>query len=247
MLHAMFLTGELQPFFASGRVRSEVMVAQILAKIDDYKLEPHSAERDACAREALGEELADLIQGKDWTENVIEYDEDIEPFEGYVAADLGFIHYGTIDWEAGKMLCDFIPDKRERPDHLFYNVEDIIATEYDNNTVTAKFDDMHLERSKIELLLPSHRIPFGDGSEKPAPNETRRVGRPPKWDWEGALAHVVAQAQTPDGLPTGPGAQAKVEAMIAEWFVAEKGNAPSISQIRTRAALVTGTIAKSKA
>lgn len=247
MLHAMFLTDELQPFFLSGRVRSEVMVAQILAKIENYKLEQHSAERDAFVREALGDELADLIKGKDWQENVVEYDEPIEPVEGYILADLGFIHYGAIDWQGGHMICEYIPERKERPEHLFYNIEEMISSEYESNTVTAEFRDMHLVRSKIELLLPSHRLLSGDHIERPAPQDLRRVGRPAKWDWEGALAHVVAIAQTPDGLPTGHGAQAKIETIMAEWFMAETGNSPSISQIRTRAALVKGTIDRPKA
>lgn len=87
----------------------------------------------------------------------------------------------------------------------------------------------------------------GGGIECPAPHELRRVGRPAKWHWEGALAHVVAMAQTPVGLPTGHGAQAKIEAIIAEWFTAETGNSPSISQIRTRAALVRVMIERPKA
>lgn len=110
MLHAMFLADELQPFFLSGRVRSEVMVAQILAKIENYKLEQHSAERDAFVREALGDEIAEMIKGKDWQENVVEYDEPIEPSERYIMADLGFIHYGAIYWGNYHMIFDYIPE-----------------------------------------------------------------------------------------------------------------------------------------
>lgn len=47
MLHAMFLTDELQPYFLSGRVKSEVSVGEILLALPDKMLEPPSAKRDA--------------------------------------------------------------------------------------------------------------------------------------------------------------------------------------------------------
>lgn len=244
MLHAMLLNDEIQPFFLSGRIRSEVMVGEMLSQIEGLGLEPHSEERDAHVRKELGDEKADLIKGKDWTDRFLEYEEEVEGYDGFVLAELGFIHYGTIDWETGDMLCDYIPDRRERPDHLFSRVEDLIGTEYENNSVTAEFQGMHLAREKIELLLPTHRLPSGDGKGLPFVPEDKRVGRPKKWDWEGAIAFVVSQAQTPDGLPIGDGAQAQIETMIAEWFEAQTGNSPSVSQIRTRASLIMRMIEK---
>ena len=51
------------------------------------------------------------------------------------------------------------------------------------------------------------------------------------------MAHVVAVANTPDGLETGPGAQAAIERLIAGWFTraSNDASAPSESEIRKRA------------
>jgi hypothetical protein len=73
-------------------------------------------------------------------------------------------------------------------------------------------------------------------------------GRPPKYDWEGALAYVTAVANTPDGLETGPGAQAAIERLIADYFTraSNDGNAPCESEIRKRASRVMKAIAALK-
>lgn len=238
MLHAMLLTDELQAWFRSGKTRSEVMVAAILSQVEGLGLEPPSPERDAQVRNALGDEKADLIAGKDWRDRFLEYDEPIEEVDGFVFAHLGFIHYGEIDWETGDLICDFIPEKRERPDHLWLGTEDMIGSEYELNDATAEFRAMHLSKKQIELLLPTHHLSVERGETISMPPVVRRVGRPAKWDWEGALTFVVTQAQTPDGLPTGPGAQARIETMIADWFEKQTGNSPSVSQIRARASSI---------
>ena len=47
-------------------------------------------------------------------------------------------------------------------------------------------------------------------------NPNRNVGgRPPKYDWQGCLAHLVLVANHPDGLPS---SQAAVANMAADWF-----------------------------
>ncbi|WP_397603993.1 hypothetical protein [Sphingorhabdus sp.] len=56
------------------------------------------------------------------------------------------------------------------------------------------------------------------------------------------MAYVVSQAQTPDGLPTGAGAQARIEEMISGWFLLESGDSPAPSQVRQRAALIMKTL-----
>lgn len=69
-------------------------------------------------------------------------------------------------------------------------------------------------------------------------------GRPPKWDWEGALAYVVAVANTPDGLETGPGAQAAIERLMADWFTraSNDASAPAVSEVRKRASRIMKAI-----
>lgn len=81
---------------------------------------------------------------------------------------------------------------------------------------------------------------------KPAvPKMGHSRGRPPKYDWEGALAHVAAVANTPDGLKTGPGAQATIERLIADYFMqaSDDGSTPCVSEIRKRASRVMWAMA----
>lgn len=238
MLHAMLLNDELRAYFLSGQIRSEVMVAEILHLAKEAKLEPHSAERDQAVRSALGDEIADRIKGKDWTEHILDYEEPIEEIAGFVYAAPGFILFGELDWETGDLTCDYIPGQRERPSHLFEGFEDLMGSDFLSNDVTAKFRSMHLERARIELLLPNHRLHSGNERAQPALADSKRIGRPRKWDWEAALSFIVSKAQTPDGLPVGQGAQAKIEEMITEWFESETGDSPSVSQIRTRASSI---------
>jgi len=63
-----------------------------------------------------------------------------------------------------------------------------------------------------------------------------------KWDWEGAIAHVAAVANRPDGLPEGPGAQAKIEEIIMNWFIDSTGDAPTASEVRRRASKVMSEV-----
>lgn len=77
-------------------------------------------------------------------------------------------------------------------------------------------------------------------AEPSAPPSAR--GRPAKWDWEGALAHLVTIANGIDGLEalaTDELRQADVERAICDWFISKVGEAPVESEIRKRAAKVT--------
>jgi len=96
----------------------------------------------------------------------------------------------------------------------------------------------------IEILPPPAKSDApAEADPQPQAIEHNR-GRPPKWDWEGALAHVVAVANTPDGLETGPGAQAAIERLIADWFTraSNDASAPSESEIRKRASRIMKAI-----
>jgi hypothetical protein len=106
------------------------------------------------------------------------------------------------------------------------------------------FDDGYSEEwfsaSNIEVCpAPAHSGRVADTAPAPQPLDTvrRNGGRPPKWDWEGAMAHVAAVANTPDGLETGPGAQAAIERLIADHFTraSDDASTPCESEIRKRA------------
>lgn len=87
--------------------------------------------------------------------------------------------------------------------------------------------------ARIRDQLPSF-LPAGLSASEPAIN---RGGRPKKWDWEGALIHLIAIANKPDGLPEGERAQARITRLMLEWFAANSsdGNTPAESEAKSRA------------
>lgn len=94
-------------------------------------------------------------------------------------------------------------------------------------------------RQRSEQDLENYRASFS------GPRNTG--GRRPKHDWEGALIHVAAQANLPDGLlDEEGGTQADIEKMISEWFIQRTGNSPAESEIRKRASAVMKAISKPK-
>lgn len=81
------------------------------------------------------------------------------------------------------------------------------------------------------------------GGRRVSPAFTKAAqGRPTKWDWEGALCAIIAEANGLDGLPTGHGAQAEIGRRIAQWFRQTSDGEPSASQIGERAARVMAAI-----
>jgi hypothetical protein len=92
-------------------------------------------------------------------------------------------------------------------------------------------------RQRSEQNLENYRASFSGSKNK--------GGRPSKWDWEGALIYVAAQANLPDGLiDEEGGTQADIEEMISEWFIQRTGDSPAESEIRKRASAVMKAISK---
>lgn len=85
-------------------------------------------------------------------------------------------------------------------------------------------------RQRLVRYLDSHRSSFAEPKNK--------GGRPPIWDWDGAMTHIIAIANMPDGLPSGRGAQASIEGSLHDWFIQTAGNSPSESEIRKRASAI---------
>jgi len=100
---------------------------------------------------------------------------------------------------------------------------------------------LSFDRETIEMLQPSVELaPVAVGQ-----TESRaRIGRPRTWDWDSATTYLLTIAQKPDGLPTGPGAQAQIERLIAEWFTNETGDAPAASQVRQHATKIMRALKK---
>ncbi|MGG7519777.1 hypothetical protein ACQ3G6_18045 [Allorhizobium undicola] len=71
-------------------------------------------------------------------------------------------------------------------------------------------------------------------------------GRPPTWDWDGATIHLIAVANTPDGLRLegGRGDNAKIANMMRDWFILKTGNSPDFSDLKKRARKVIDAISK---
>jgi hypothetical protein len=85
-------------------------------------------------------------------------------------------------------------------------------------------------RNHATELLERHRPAFAE-PKNPG-------GRLANWAWEEALCHIVAVANTPNGIETGHGFQARIEKEMAEWFMAVGGDHPAVSGIRQRAQMV---------
>ncbi|WP_202620463.1 hypothetical protein [Methylocystis heyeri] len=92
-------------------------------------------------------------------------------------------------------------------------------------------------RQRSSQNLENHRSYF-TGSKNTG-------GRPRKWDWEGALIHLIAEANKPDGLFTDQGIkQAQIEKIMRDWFILKKRDAPADSEIRNRASEIMKVISK---
>lgn len=228
----------LPAYSREGKVQPHTIVFEYTLQLVEKAGERSGPQMDAAIREEYCAEIAAKLVGKDpfsrFDEEPYEWDETEEPMQ----LDIGFFLYATeIDWDAGILKADALPGYGELQE-VFFPDSQFLGSELERPEFEAEIKGLSFEASKVELLLPSmsldRNIGFSAGS-----NERRRpVGRPRKWDWEGAMAHVIAKAQHPDGLPTGHGAQAKIETLISEWFLLEAQESPSPSQIRQRASKI---------
>ena len=143
-------------------------------------------------------------------------------------------------------MVDYIPERRERPDHLFWDADDLLSSEFDSPFFSAKFSGMSFVLEQIELLLPTHRLEISKSTSAPDQVERRPIGRPRRWDWEGAMAFISPVARE-NGLLNGKaGSQAKIEELMDQWFIDQTGESPAMSQIRGRASRLIEMVEKSK-
>lgn len=240
----MVIEREIEAHFSKATVQASTNAFQFTIPLREQAGEAFGPKMDAAIREEYPPELAAKLVGKQGRDKVFDEPAVWEAEEGPEPLDPGYFVFATdIDWEAGKLRADYIPTDQNVFD-MFFPSEEFLWSEFDDADYSASLEGMAFEKARIEMLLPNHTIAeLGPQLKAPAAQRTH-VGRPRKWDWEGALAYVTSQAQTPDGLPTGHGAQARIETMIAEWFEAETGGSPATSQIRLRASKVMGMIEK---
>lgn len=228
----------LSAYSRKGKVQAYGSVADYTAPLIEKAGQLSGPEMDAVIREEFSEEVAAKLIGKDpfsrCDEEPFVWDESDEP----KLLDIGFFLYASeIDWEAGILKADFLPGYGELHETFFPDSE-FLGTELERPDFEVEIAGLSFEFSKIEMLLPSMKLGQTMGFTAAQHDRRKPVGRPQKWDWEGAMASVIAQAQHPDGLPTGPGAQARIEALISDWFVQQVQEAPSPSQVRQRAAKI---------
>ena len=242
----MAFDGELDVYARSGKVQAHTTVFEFTLQLYDAAGEFTGPKMDAAIRENYDPEFAVKLIGRDRMDRVDDEPQAWDETGPPMNVDTGFFLYAAdIDFEAGTLATDYIDIGGTFGDAIFPS-EELFGTEFKKPEYEAELRGLCFVKSQIELLLPT-TLMAGTSALQPDLLDWRRsTGRPPRWDWEGALAHIVSLAQHPDGLPTGSGAQARVEEMIAEWFTEEAGDAPSESQIRQRASKVMRMIAGQK-
>lgn len=221
-----------------GRIQPFGTIADVTGHLLDKTGVLSGPAMDAAIREEFSEEMALRLVGKDpfsrFDDEPFTWDESEEPRQ----LDIGFFLYAEeIDWDAGTLRTDYLPgdgDIRE----FFFPDSELLYSELNKPDFEVEISGLSFEFSKIEMLLPTSSLGKTIGFLTVQPERRSPVGRPPKWDWEGAMAHVISKAQHPDGLPTGPGAQARIEGIITDWFMSELQDAPASSQVRQRASKI---------
>lgn len=248
MLLWMIFQGELAPYFTAGTIGVRGRVFEFLHSLPPEVLEGlprhngvYVAEvvsgSENSLKEYFDEPIVEKIIGKsgmDYIEDTpICWNDTEEPHQ--VGAGF-FVYADEIDWEVGNLKTESIPQRDELEEHLFWDAEEHLASGiFDRPDFSVLLSGMCFELGAIEMLLPTERISLNSSVVVARADQGRQLGRPAKWDWDASLAHIVALANKPDGLPSGPGAQARIEELMVEWFIDRTGDAPAISQIRTRA------------
>lgn len=233
MLKWMIYEGELTPYFTNGKIVPYARVLGVLLQVKGLaEMEP-GPERDAAIRENFEEDISNQLVGRGSMEEVfddpIQWNEEEEPH----GVGAGFFVYSEdLDWESGTIRADISAPESRDEIHLFWDADDHLGSQFSRADFRAELSGLCFSFDAIEMLLPSADSGIAQATVS-RPEAT--IGRPRKWDWEGAFAKLAVVAQHPDGLPTGPGAQARIERILADWFVAETGESPASSQIRQRA------------
>lgn len=246
LLRWMAFDQEITGYSTSGKVQPYSTVFEFTAQLYDKAGEFSGEKMDAEIRREYPSEVAERLVGKEHHDRYDDEPVTWDDSEGPNMIDPGFFLYADdIDWTEGTMRCDWLNPDGELGEVLFPN-DGVFSSEFQRPHYDAIIYGLSFQFNEIELLLPN--LDIGQRSGFSAENTAlrRKIGRRPKWDWDGAMAFVVSQAQTPDGLPTGAGAQARIEEMIAKWFIDETGDSPSTSQVRLRAAKIIGTLERPK-
>jgi hypothetical protein len=241
MLLWMIFTDEIGAFFLEARSIAKTRVFTIV--LEALKGDAFGPKREELIREHFNAEMAEkLIAANEmdhFQEIAHEWGRDEEPQQvscGY------FVHATNINWEEGIVQATILGDNA-RDESLFWDADYLLNSDFRDADYEVTLKGLCFEREKIELLQPNIEIPQ---PAKERRDERPRLGRPRTWDWEGATTHLLTIAQTPDGLPIGPGAQAQIERLVADWFMTSTGNTPSVSQVRQHATKIMKVLKRPK-
>lgn len=246
LLRWMAFDEGLKVYSSKGVVQPYSTVMSMILHLRERAGDLSGEKMDDLIRQEFDKDIAARLVGRQlhdrFDDEPFKWSEDGEPF----MLEIGFFLYASeIDWDAGLITVDYVPTDSETFD-TFFSDSELLYSMLDNPDYDVRIEGLCFEFAAIEMLLPSLALGQSTGFTTTQLEKRKPIGRPPKWDWEGALAHVVSLAQHPDGLPTGPGAQARIEGIMLEWFLAEAGEAPSTSQVRTRAAKIIQMLERPK-
>lgn len=227
--------GGLSAWFANGTIAEMVYPFQV--EFEDKK--EAGLEASAALSETLGKPNLQAFNAAKVAINKNEWADEYRwiPIAAFLFAD-------ERDWEAGRLKGSLFDDADTKP---FLQDSDEFNPEMDRSEFEFELSGMAFDLETIEMLAPGGDAKGAQPQALHASTPTQRAnlsraGRPAKYDWEGAIAHVAALANHPDGLPTGSGAQAEIARRIADWFEGAGGDCPADSEIRRRAARIMQAI-----
>ena len=122
---------------------------------------------------------------------------------------------------------------------------------------TYAFMDVHFLKSELEAIDPQQPLYSSIAQTARLPTEplqilrSLRTGAARKWDWEPALAELIARADQ-DGMEAvlktsfKRGFQAKLEGWFLEWFIQKFDESPSLDQRRIRARLIVDAMERAR-
>ncbi len=224
--------GQLDLMFASGTVTETLSAFNYLVRsmAEDGT---RSVER---VRAAFGDEIAAAVAsvGEDgevdvrketWTKEARWF-----PIEVITLAD-------DINWDDGTLSIDW--DLGGIPDH---DQDYLIRSEEDSHLAFA-LSEMCFELGSIEMMAPNAEAPKVDLfslTETSMPDANARKGGPGRrreYDWDGALLHLIGQAEMHSiaSDPHAHGAQADIVRRLADWFSLNGGKVPADSQLQSLA------------
>jgi hypothetical protein len=246
MLLWMILDEGVYAYFRKGTITPHTIALEFTAGL--VRKDGANRSLDELIAEQFHPEMAAKLLGKEIGDRVddqpTEWSETDEP---HIVSAGFFLWAEDRNWEAGTIAGDASVSSKKTEEWLFWDEDEHLLSEFDSPSYEFKMSGLCFDHSVVEMLLPNLSLPEDQSPIRAVVERRGAIGRPPKWDWESALEHMIAKAQTPDGLPSGPGAQAEIERMIADWFVQTENASPSESQIRSRAQRIMRSVENRKA